>query len=382
MDLFSSPPPLAPPTSEGNELAWLRLLRSRRVGPQTFRRLMEAHGGDAEAALAAIPAIARNAKMGTYAPCSVADAEAELEAGRRLGAVPLFLGQQAYPALLAEVPDGPPLLWARGDIALLERPALALVGARNASSLGIRMARALARGLGDGGDAIVSGLARGIDAEAHRAALDTGTVAVVAGGIDVVYPAENEALMAEIAHRGLILSEMPPGHRPQARHFPRRNRIVAGLARALVVVEAAAKSGSLLTAREAADLGRDVFAVPGHPFDRRAAGCNVLLRDGATLIRGPDDIHAALGDTSSTPAPRPRRARRISPLHTVPARPLPDPNCSRERVLELLSAAPVEEDQLQRDSGLPSPALAALLTELELDGKIRRAPGGLLSRAR
>jgi len=429
LDLFSSPPPLAPPTSEGNELSWLRLLRSRRVGPQTFRRLMAEHGGDAASALADLPEIARAAGVTDYAPCPAGQAEAELAAGRRCGARPVFLDHPAYPALLAEVPDSPPMLWARGDIALLERPALACVGARNASSLGIRMARALARGLGERGFVVVSGLARGIDAEAHGASLDTGTVAVVAGGVDVVYPRENEDLMRRIAERGLLLSEMPPGYRPQARHFPRRNRIVAGLARALVVVEAAAKSGSLITAREAADLGREVLAVPGHPLDGRAAGCNMLIRDGATLVRGADDVIDALGTATSPPvapgmvpeiamretlprasqsaavhvpcqtdgiphadeaeaAPRrlaaPNDARRSS-LPSAAGRAgrddATDPAAARALVLARLSPSPIAEDQVLRDTPLSVAAFAAIVTELELEGAVERRPGGLLARA-
>ena len=437
MDLFSSPPPLAPPTSEGNELSWLRLLRSRRVGPGTFRRLMAEHGHDAEAALAALPEIARTAGLKDYAPCPAEAAERELVAGRRAGAVPIFLDHPAYPPTLAEAEEAPPMLWARGQTDLLARPAVALVGARNASSLGLRMARAMASGLGAEGFVCVSGLARGIDGESHRATLQTGTIAVVAGGVDVVYPREHEALMAEIAERGLVLSERPPGMRPQGRDFPRRNRIVAGLARALVVVEAAAKSGSLITARDAADLGREVFAVPGHPFDARAAGCNMLLRDGATLVRGPADVLAAIGpvpqgsppgDTdvagsgaafgraggpaAVSPDAEPGAATGAEPGSDRGAvapggsgaqggtgrircpRPSAPPSGpgdgaagdatqpdARARILDRLGPSPTEEDALWRDTALPRPAFAALLTELEMEGAVTRAPGGLLSRA-
>ncbi len=421
MDLFSSPPPLAPPTSEGNELSWLRLLRSRRVGPATFRRLIAEHEGSAEAALAALPAIAKAAGVEGYAPCPVAQARAELEAGRRAGARPLFLDHPAFPDFLRAHTDAPPLLWARGDAALLARPAIGLVGARNASSLGLRMARSLARGLGQAGLATVSGLARGIDAAAHEASLETGTIAVLAGGVDVTYPTENAALLGHIAEQGLVVSEMPPGLRPQARHFPRRNRIIAALGRALVVVEAAARSGSLITARDAADLGRDVLAVPGHPFDARAAGCNMLIRDGAALVRGPDDVLAALGPVARAEAPAASSAAPSAPetqasarpapkVWTVPAGPdrpaaspadraadarqtppgrprprtdaaaRPPEEAARAAILARLCASPVDEDALLRDCGLARPAFAATLTELEMEGLVRRAPGGLLSR--
>ncbi|MCX7646152.1 MAG: DNA-processing protein DprA, partial [Rhodobacteraceae bacterium] len=303
--MFSSPPPLAPPTTEEDALRWLRLVRSPRVGPATFFRLTAEHGSVA-AALDALPSIARAAGVEDYAPCPASRAAAELAAGRKAGARLLCLGDADYPPLLAEIADPPPLLWALGDTALLGRPAVAIVGARNASSLGLRMAKALARGLGEAGCVTVSGLARGVDAACHLASLETGTVAVVAGGVDVVYPPENAALARDVAARGLILSEQPMGLEPLARHFPRRNRIVAGIARAVVVVEAAAKSGSLITARLALEQGREVMAVPGHPFDARAGGCNQLIRDGAVLVRGAGDVLAALD--GGLHAGRPRHA--------------------------------------------------------------------------
>ncbi|RMD94654.1 MAG: DNA-protecting protein DprA, partial [Alphaproteobacteria bacterium] len=292
-DFVPSPHPLTPPRSDEDWLCWVRLLRSRRVGAGTFHRLMAEHG-TAEAALAALPEVARRAGVEDYTPCSRAEAEDELRRGHQAGARPLAFGAAEYPALLSLIPDAPPLLWALGRVELLARPMVALVGARNASSLGTRMARRLAAGLGEAGFVVVSGLARGIDAAAHGAALDHGTIAVMAGGVDVIYPAENAALAKEIAARGLRLSERPPGAKPVARHFPARNRIISGLARAVVVVEAAARSGSLITARDALDQGREVMAVPGHPFDARATGCNMLIRDGAGLVRGVQDVLEAL----------------------------------------------------------------------------------------
>ncbi|MFV0358665.1 DNA-processing protein DprA [Tropicimonas sp.] len=388
MDLFSSPHPLAPPTSEGAKRSWLRLLRSRRVGTATFHRLMAEHDSNAEAALDALPRIAAAAGIEDYTPCPPEVAEREMAAGRRAGARLLCFGAPGYPVALADLADAPPLLWARGNPGISAHPAIALVGARNASSLGLRMARALAGGLGRAEFAVVSGLARGIDTAAHEAALDSGTIAVVAGGVDVIYPRENAKLTGYIAERGLILSEMPPGLQPQARHFPRRNRLISGLARAVVVVEAAVRSGSLITARDALDQGREVMAVPGHPFDARAAGCNLLLRDGATLVRGAEDIIAALGP-ASTPASGRNAPRNAAPTQQKPGMPAasaPKPAASgepaplRSRILSLLGPAPVAEDQLLRDLALPGQRVAEALLALELDGAIVRQPGGMLAR--
>lgn len=420
-----SPPPLAPPTTEEDALRWLRLVRSPRVGPATFFRLTAEHGSVA-AVLDALPDIARASGAKDYAPCPSDRAEAEMAAARRAGARLICFGDAAYPAALAGIQDAPPLLWALGDAALASRPGVALVGARNASSLGVRMTRALARGLGEAGLTVVSGLARGIDAAAHDAALPCGTVAVVAGGVDVTYPPENAELARRLAREGLILSEQPIGLEPQARHFPRRNRIVAGLARAVVVVEAAAKSGSLITARMALDQGREVMAVPGHPFDARASGCNMLIRDGAVLVRGADDVLAALGmvppaaaDTADPAAPGlpDAPAERIGVSAAKPSDPpgrrtrgstaaagsdtgkhaahLHRANRSGSasgdagtgttgevaaRILGLLGVSPLAEDQLIRDLGLPPARISQDLLTLELEGRVERRPGGLLAR--
>jgi DNA processing protein len=297
------------------------------------------------------------------------------------------MGDALYPPLLAQTADAPPVLWALGDAALLLRPAIALVGARNASSLGTRMARALADGLGTAGQVVVSGLARGIDAAAHRAAMATGTIAVMAGGVDVIYPSENAALAADIAASGLRISEQPIGLDPQARHFPLRNRIISGLARAVVVVEAAPGSGSLITARAALEQGRDVFAVPGHPFDGRAGGCNALIRDGATLVRGAADVIAALCDPAqiAQDADQPPAAA-PSPVTSIPRPPAPAPRSLAEtsalhsRILDRLGPSAVAEDQLIRDIGHPASVVAPALLTLELDGRIARQAGGLLAR--
>ncbi|WP_430464836.1 DNA-processing protein DprA [Tabrizicola sp.] len=360
---------------------WLQLIRSRRVGAVTFHRLMGEHGS-ARAALAALPEIARAAGVENYAICPVEVAQAEMRAGRALGARLLLWGGPDYPAALMDVTDAPPILWALGDLGLLARPMVAMVGARNASSLGVRMARRLAEGLGQAGQVVVSGLARGIDAAAHEAALDTGTVAVMAGGVDVIYPEENAELARQIAAKGCLLSEHPPGLQPQTRHFPLRNRIIAGLSRAVVVVEAAARSGSLITARDAADQGREVLAVPGHPFDARAAGCNMLLRDGATLVRHAADVTEALGLHRAVPAPpSPDASAPPLPGPTPARRPLGDIAQVHAQILARLGPSPLAEDQLIRDLALPPAVLTPALVSLELEGQITRAPGGLLSRA-
>jgi DNA processing protein len=265
-----------------------------------------------------------------------------------------------------------------GDTGLLDRPVIALVGARNASSLGTRMARRLAEELGEAGFVIVSGLARGVDTAAHHASLATGTVAVMAGGVDVVYPVENAVLAQEIAERGLRLSEQPMHLEPQARHFPRRNRIISGLASAVVVVEAAAKSGSLITARTALDQGREVLAVPGHPFDARAGGCNMLIRDGAALVRSAADVMEAHG--RAAPEPPDDMAHPVSIPAAVPRRrSLAETSALHSRILDRLGPSPVAEDQLIRDLALPAGQVTPELVSLELEGRIRRQPGGLLS---
>ncbi|HGG63035.1 MAG TPA: DNA-protecting protein DprA, partial [Rhodobacteraceae bacterium] len=298
-DLFSSHTTLTPPKGDDDRLAWLRLLRSRRVGVSTFFRLMREHGSG-QKSLAALPEIAHAAGVQEYTVCPEGVAVAEMKAAKAVGATMVCFGDAAYPAALTDIPDPPPLLWCIGDTALMARPMVAMVGARNASSLGTRMARKLAEGLTDAGFVVVSGLARGIDTAAHLAALEGGTIAVQAGGVDVIYPRENAALADDIAKTGLRLSEIAIGTQPQARHFPRRNRIISGMARAVVVVEAAARSGSLITAKNALDQGRDVLAVPGHPFDARAFGCNALLRDGATLVRSAEDVIEAIGKEQVT----------------------------------------------------------------------------------
>jgi len=379
-DLFPSPTPLTPPHHEEEWLSWLRLLRSRRVGPATFKRLLHEHGS-AGAALAALPEIARAAGVKDYQVCPQAVAQAEWRGAKLAGAFPTAMGSAGYPDLLAQIPDAPPMFWAMGDPGILQRPMIAMVGARNASSLGTRMARRLAHDLGEAGFVIVSGLARGIDAAAHIAALPGGTLAVMAGGVDVVYPAENASLAQEIAETGLRISEHPPGLRPIGRHFPQRNRLISGLCRAIIVVEAAARSGSLITAKYAADQGRDVFAVPGHPFDGRATGANFLIRDGATLVRDAQDVISALGEgqlsqPQSRPQPPPEPKKPTAPPPRLRAA-----NKLHREILSRLGPSPVPEDQLIRDLDITAANIAPALLNLELDGKIERQPGGMLSLA-
>ncbi|MEO0678012.1 MAG: DNA-processing protein DprA [Pseudomonadota bacterium] len=379
MNFSSSHPPL-PPISEEECLVRLRLLRSRRVGPATFHKLIRDHGS-ARAALEALPEIAQRAGERGYEVCAPGVAEAEMRAARKARARPLWIGEAGYPALLSEVPDAPPLLWARGPLSPDGGRTLGIVGARNASSLGTRMTRRLVGELGRAGFVIVSGLARGIDTMAHHTAVETGTIAAVAGGVDVVYPSENTRLADEIASKGLIVSEMPMGATPHARHFPRRNRIIAGLSRAVVVIEAAAKSGTLITADLAGDYGRDVLAVPGHPFDARAAGCNALIRDGATLVRSAVDVMEALGEEArvhtpaqeslfagpvpgAEPPQKRRRLREIAALH--------------QEVLDRLGPSPLAEDQLIRGFDVPPAKVTSALVELEMDGQIERQRGGMV----
>jgi DNA processing protein len=376
---LSNPTHPTPPWTEDDRLSCLRLVRSRRVGAVTFHRLMAEHR-TAQAALAALPEIARAAGVEDYEICPLGVIRAELKQGHSLGARLIVHGEPDYPRAMLDLPDAPPALWVLGDIDLLKRPSVAMVGARNASSLGVRMARRLGQGLSEAGITVVSGLARGIDAAAHETALqgDGRTVAVMAGGIDVIYPAENDGLAQDIAAKGVRISEHPPGLEPQARHFPLRNRIVAGLSRAVVVVEAAAKSGSLITARAALDYGREVMAVPGHPFDARASGCNMLIRDGALLVRGTSDVLEALGTPETHPEPETRLAPLPGP--EAPQRPLKETALLHSMILSRLGPSPLAEDQLVRDLNVTPAQLAPELLSLELDGRIARQPGGLLAR--
>lgn len=369
-------PPLARAASgpADDDLTLLRLIRSRRVGPATFHRLLAEHGS-ARAALDALPAIAAAAGLADYQPCPEGVAAAELAAGRRAGARLVRCDSPLYPSALRDIDGAPPVLWLRGDPAWLTHEPVAVIGARNASSLGLRMARGMAAGLGEAGHAVVAGLARGIDTAAHNAALPTGTIAVMAGGVDVIYPAENVVLAAQIAEKGVLLSEHPPGTEPQARHFPTRNRIVSGLSRAVVVIEAAHRSGTLITARNALDQGREVMAVPGHPMDARAGGCNQLIRDGAILVRNSADVDAALGRAA---VPEAETALADRPAHRPPVE-AGQFGDIEARVLSRLGPSPCDENDVIRDLGLPASAASAAILSLELQGRLLRVPGGRLA---
>jgi DNA processing protein len=334
--------------------------------------------GSAAAALAQLPDIARAAGVENYQICPEGVIQAELKAARAMNATLICRGDPAYPAALSDLDDAPPMLWAIGATDILTKPQIALVGARNASSLGGRMARALASGLGEAGFIVTSGMARGIDTAAHLAALKTGTIAVLGGGVDVLYPSENTKLAEDIvAQGGARISEQPMGLQPQARHFPARNRIISGMAQAVIVVEAAARSGSLITARTALDQGREVMAVPGHPFDARASGCNMLLRDGARLVRNVDDVIEVLTPMMKAPDEAPRELPLEAP--TAP-RSLAEVARLHQSILDRLGPSPIGEDQLIRDLGATSKIVSPALTDLELDGRINRQPGGLISR--
>jgi DNA processing protein len=363
--------------SSGERLDWLRLIRSENVGPRTFARLLERFGS-AAAALDALPGLARQG--GARRPirvCPKADAEREMAAAERLGARLLGWREPGYPAWLAALDDAPPLLCALGDGSILARPMVAMVGARNASLNGRNFARRLAAELGRAGYVVASGMARGIDTAAHQGALASGTVAVLAGGVDVVYPPENESLWREIRDAGAVVSEMPVGTQPQASHFPRRNRIISGLSLGVVVVEAAARSGSLITARFAAEQGREVFAVPGSPMDPRAAGPNDLIRNGAVLTEGVADVLDVLGDLLRRPLAEPERGG-----FRPSAAPEPGESelaATRASVAEALGPAPVTVDEIIRQCQLSPSMVSWVLLELELAGRLERHPGNRVS---
>jgi DNA processing protein len=320
--------------TDEDRLDWLRLIRSENVGPRTFRALLNQFGS-AQAALAALPNLARRGgASGPASICARADAERELKAARSAGVSFVAQGEPGYPWRLGMIDDPPPLIAVRGHLAVLERPMIAVVGARNASAAGIKLAGRLARELGEAGLAVVSGLARGIDAAAHRASLATGTIAVLAGGHNCIYPPENVELAGAILAQGAALSEMPLDQEPRAHDFPRRNRLISGLAVGVVVIEAARRSGSLITTRLALEQGREVFAVPGSPLDPRAEGCNSLLKQGATMVTEVEDVIAVLRPSRSIDQCR-SRMRRLSPSRRHRPRPSPAPtnaaassNCS------------------------------------------------------
>jgi DNA processing protein len=356
-------------------LDWLQLIQSENVGPATFRQLINRYGSAAEG-LRNIPELSR--KGGLVRPLRLysRDAAAEdIARAANIGARFVAAGEAGYPPMLRQADGAPPLLCVLGDLALADREAVAIVGARNASAIGRKFARQLAAELGEAGYLIVSGFARGIDTAAHEAALSRGTAAVMAGGIDHIYPAENETLYRDMAKRGLLMTEMVPGTYPNAEHFPRRNRIISGMARATLVVEAAIRSGSLITARLAADQNREVFAVPGSPLDPRCEGTNRLIREGATLLTKARDVIDVL---MSMPPPENDNVF-LEPATVAAEEDLPRE--LRARVATLLSPSAVEIDDLIRESGAPAEAVIAILLELELAGRVQRHAGHRVSLA-
>ena len=355
----------------------LRLARSEGVGPVTYARLMERYGA-ASRALDALPRLAeRGGRATPLKPATVAEAERELEAGARLGAHLLVAGEPAFPAPLLAIDPPPPAIWALGHPTLLLRPCVAIVGARIASAGGQRFARQLAAELGEAGLVVVSGLARGIDGAAHEGSLPTGTVAVLGGGIDDIYPREHEALYRRIAAQGCLVSENAVGRSAKAQDFPRRNRIISGLSRAVVVVEAELRSGSLITARMALEQGREVLAVPGSPLDPRAKGTNDLIRKGAAVCEGADDVVAALSGLGAAREPQGELFARPAPDQEALDRAA---DALREKAYALLSPTPTPVDELVRALIAPAPAVLAALVELNLAGRAELLPGGLVAR--
>jgi DNA processing protein len=354
--------------------AWLRLARTEHVGPVTFHNLM-ARFGSASAALEEVPRLARRGGGKSFVLPDEKDIESELDKLSALGGRLLLSCEPEYPRGLKALEAPPPVLSMLGHPHLLQKEMVAIVGARNASALARKFADTLARELGFAGLVVASGLARGIDSAAHEAALAVGTVAVVAGGVDIIYPPENDKLYAAIRNQGVILSEMRLGEAPQARHFPRRNRIISGLARGVVIVEAAERSGSLITAQYALEQGREIFAVPGSPLDPRAKGANRLIKDGATLTESAEDILSVLAPMLGHGFEEPTRSSAPGPVEVLEA----EADRIRAAVEEALGPAPVEIDELIRQLGASPAVVLTVILELELAGRCARQPGNRVS---
>lgn len=363
----------APALSQEEAFARIRLLRSPHVGPVSYAQLL-GRFGDAANALEALPDLASKGGR-DYRAASIDRIEREVEAVRKAGARYLFHDQPAYPRLLAELESAPPILVVRGDSTLADKPCVAIVGARNASAAAVKLARDFARALAEAGFVIVSGLARGIDGAAHEGSLPA-TIGVIASGIDVAYPPQHAGLQERIAGEGLLIAEQPPGTEPRGSHFPSRNRIIAGLASGTLVVEAAVKSGSLITARLAAEAGREVMAIPGSPLEARSHGCNHLIREGAVLVQDPADVIELLSSFDGAPRSTFREAPgtfNYAPEDLAEAEPAD--------IATLLTTAPVAVDELIRQSGAPAAAVQLSLLELEIAGRLERHAGGRVSLA-
>ncbi|MGV2496450.1 DNA-processing protein DprA [Pelagerythrobacter aerophilus] len=360
--------------SQSEAFARIRLLRSPNIGPVSYAQLL-ARFGEAEAALEALPALGKRGGR-EYRAAPAGRIEREIDAARSVGARYLFHDQPGYPSLLAEIESAPPILIYRGDLTLAERPCVAMVGARNASAAAVKLARDFAAALAEAGFVVVSGLARGIDGAAHRGALPA-TIGVIASGIDIAYPPQHANLQEEIASTGLLLAEQPPGTEPRGSHFPSRNRIIAGLAAGTLVVEAAPKSGSLITARLAGEAGREVMAIPGSPLDARSQGCNQLIRDGAVLVQAADDVVELLSGFDGTPRSTFREA---APDRGYASDDFED--AEPADISDLLTTAPVPVDELVRQSGAGPAAVQMALLELEIVGRLQRHAGGRVSLVR
>ncbi|MEM7744477.1 MAG: DNA-processing protein DprA [Pseudomonadota bacterium] len=389
-----SAPATASAVPETERLARLRLIRSVNVGPRTYGHLMRRFG-TAAYALKALPNLAERGGKPGYVAHPLEEAEAEIERGRRMGARMLQIGDPEFPPLLAAIDPPPPVIWVLGDVELLTRSCVAIVGARNATALGLRTARRIARELGSNGHVVVSGLARGIDTAAHDAGIVTGTIAVVAGGLDCPYPPENEELFKRIAADGAVVSEVPFGVEPTAKHFPRRNRLISGLSSGVILIEAAARSGSLITARFAVEQGREAMACPGAPEDPRSAGCNAIIREGAALIRHAGDVEEALA------APRTLGLAEGGSEFEFDAEVFGDgtlrddydaladfdeeggigDEALAEQILDFLGPQAVEIDEVARQTGASPSELSLAILELDLAGHVELRPGGMIARS-
>lgn len=356
------------------KLNWLRLSQSENVGPVTFHNLLNRFG-TATKAIEALPELSqRGGLKRTLKIYSVDAVQRDFDRAAKLAAQFVVAGELGYPPALAHVPAAPPIICVSGNLEFAEMVSVGIVGARNASALGLKFTRQIARALTDAGLLVASGLARGIDTAAHEASVDTHTAAVIAGGIDNFYPPENEKLQRQIAVRGLLITEMLPGTAPKAEHFPRRNRIISGMARAVIVVEAALRSGSLITARYAGEQGRDVYAVPGSPLDPRAEGTNKLIKDGATMLTSIDELLESLKQI-----PAITRSSLFEQATDYTALPQSIDASDREHVYNLLSPTAIETDDIIRESGMAADQVLAVLLELEIAGRAMRHAGGRVS---
>lgn len=359
------------------KMSWLRLSRTENIGPVTFYRLIEAYGS-ASKAIDALPDLAkRGGRAKPLIAAPLTQVEREYQAIKKFGGDIICAAETDYPVSLAAIDDAPPVVTYTGNIALLKKSCVGIVGSRNASLNGRKFTEKLAHDLGTAGATVISGLARGIDTAAHAGSLDTGAVAVLGGGLDIIYPPENKDLYAQIRERGLIIAESPFGQQPFAQSFPRRNRIISGLSQGVVIVEATFKSGSLITARMAGEQGRDVFAVPGHPLDPRAEGPNALIRDGAVLIRNAGDVLESLS-TFQSGSLQDSASQKYEPLNIQP---VDNQTLDRVRdeVMSCLSHTPVSVDEIIRSAALPAAAVQIVILEMELAGRVQRLPGHRIS---